>query len=87
MISTFFAEVRTLHAGILDVAHNLVQLYQPIADANLIVAVMSISCNRLILSLRGLYFKRGQLGTSVRITARSSTRAYSIQSILVCADV
>ncbi|PVG03714.1 hypothetical protein CPB86DRAFT_722523 [Serendipita vermifera] len=34
-------------------------LYQAIADANLNVPLSSLACNRLILSLRGTYFKAG----------------------------
>lgn len=49
-------------------------LYQPIADANLIVAVTSVACNRLILSLRGLYFNRGALGSTAITTGPSTTR-------------
>ncbi|CCA74685.1 hypothetical protein PIIN_08636 [Serendipita indica DSM 11827] len=32
-------------------------LYQPVADANLNIPLCSLACNRLILSLRGVYFK------------------------------
>jgi hypothetical protein len=31
-------------------------MYQPMADANFIVAITSVACNRLILSLRGIEF-------------------------------
>lgn len=33
-------------------------MFAPVADSNLIVAITSIACNRLILSLRGVYFKQ-----------------------------
>ncbi|PVG03973.1 hypothetical protein CPB86DRAFT_849135 [Serendipita vermifera] len=40
-------------------------IFQPVADSNLIVAIASIACNRLILSLRGFYFQRGVVTTNV----------------------
>jgi len=34
-------------------------LFLPTSDANFIVPILSVACNRLILSLRGLYFAAG----------------------------
>ncbi|KIM25631.1 hypothetical protein M408DRAFT_331011 [Serendipita vermifera MAFF 305830] len=34
-------------------------LYQPVADANLNVPLSALACSRLILSLRGVYFRQG----------------------------
>jgi hypothetical protein len=36
-------------------------MYQPMADANFIVAITSVACNRLILSLRGMGFTKGPI--------------------------
>jgi len=36
-------------------------MYQPMADANFIVAITSVACNRLILSLRGINFTKGPI--------------------------
>jgi len=36
-------------------------MYQPMADANFIVAITSVACNRLILSLRSMGFTKGPI--------------------------
>lgn len=36
-------------------------MYQPMADANFIVAITSVACNRLILSLRGMGLTKGPI--------------------------
>lgn len=72
----FAAVIATLILVIISTFSNY--LYEPIADSNLIVAITSMACNRLILSLRGLYFKRGALTTTENPTGATITRAEEI---------
>jgi len=48
-------------------------LWQPMADSLLVVAIASVACNRLVLSLRGMYIVPKQRSTIQEFRARSIT--------------
>jgi hypothetical protein len=50
-----------------------VQLWQPMADSLLVVPIASVACNRLVLSLRGMYIAPEPLSTIQEFRARSVT--------------
>ncbi|PVG00196.1 hypothetical protein CPB86DRAFT_230554 [Serendipita vermifera] len=52
-------------------------LWQPMADALLVVPIASVACSRLILSLRGLYTVARQQTTTLDFHARSGTGVYT----------